>query len=79
MKYFKVVVLLGHFGSGNSHAVALYIKANDDYSAMMKAKSVPGVKHDRMPLSVEEITEQQFKDGRELDEYGNIMANNKKV
>lgn len=78
MKYYKIVVLMGHLGAGNSQAVPLFVKALNAYEAMIKAKKVPGVKHDKQPLSVVEITKEEFAKGREINEYGDFIANKNK-
>ena len=73
MRYFKVMVQLGHMGNGKSRETYLFIYADSILKAMSIAKRTPAVKHSLLPLSVQEITEEEFKEGRKNDPYENAM------
>lgn len=69
MKFFKVRVERGHCGAKNSLETDFYFAAQNAYDAMCMAKKMPGVKHDKMPLKVEEITEEEYVEGRKTSAY----------
>lgn len=47
---------MGHVGTGKHLPVNVYVKANDLVSAMKKAKSIPAIKHGKLPLEMKEIS-----------------------
>lgn len=71
MKYYKVRVLGGHMGGGNTRELIFYIKANSIMDATAKARKMPGVKHDN-PQAVqwaEEVTKEEYDQGRQTSAY----------
>ena len=74
MRFFKVMVRLGHVGKHHkSRETYLYIKADSILKAMAIAKRTPAVKHSLMPLKAIEITEEEYKQGRLDDPYDKAM------
>ena len=73
MRYFKVMVQLGHMGNGKSRETFLYIRANSILKAMSIAKKTPAVKHSLLPLSIQEITREEYIAGRKEDPYIQAM------
>ena len=69
MKYYKVQVKLGHLGSGNGLPSWIYIKSKNILKAIAKARSLPAVKHSRLPLQAIEITEEEYIAGIESQDY----------
>lgn len=68
-KYFKVIVERGHCGSGNGFESAFYFATETAFQAMQKARSMPSVKHHKLPLSVKEITEEEYAEHRQTSSY----------
>lgn len=73
MKYYSVVVKMGHLGTGNFIPVKLYIKASNIMSATKKAQKFPGVKHGRLPLTAKEIGQEEYELGLQNSEYTAFM------
>lgn len=73
MKYYSVVVKMGHMGTGKYMPVKLYIKANNILNATKKAQKVPGVKHDKSPLLAKEIGQEEYEIGLQNSEYTAFM------
>lgn len=70
MKHYAVTCVRGHQGNGNNdNTITFYFKATDSYDAMRRGQSMPGVKHSRLPLSVREITEEQYIQNRKVSAY----------
>jgi len=69
MRYFKVTVERGHCGSGKAIATAFYFAAETALQALKKAQRMPSVKHHKIPLSVVEITQEEYHQGREISAY----------
>lgn len=68
-KYYKVMVERGHIGAGDSLESAFYFEANNAYHAMCLARKMPSVKHNKLPLKVEEITMEEYLEGRKISAY----------
>lgn len=68
-KYYKVTVLAGHVGAGKSRDLILYIKAPDIITATEQAKKMPAVKHDKSVQYAEEITKEEYLEGRKTSAY----------
>lgn len=70
MKYYAVTCIKGHQGVGNDdRTITFYFRTKDSYDAMQKGRKMPGVKHSRLPLSVKEISKNQYLDGRKVSAY----------
>ena len=69
MKFFKVLVKLGHLGRAKYHETWVFVKAEDMYSALKKAQSCPAVKHDKLPTKAVMITEEEYIKGVKEDQY----------
>lgn len=68
MKFYKVVLKRGHMGSGYNHAtITFFEKANNIIDALNNARRHGGVKHDKPPVSVQEIS---------FEEYSQFMHTN---
>ena len=76
MKYYRVLVEIGHLGTGHSNEINLYVKAKDTYTAMKRARMIPGVKHSRVPLSTVEITKEEYDQGMKENRYLKYMQEN---
>ncbi len=76
MKYYCVVVSMGHLGTGKSLPVKIYVEANDMFSAIKKAQRFPGVKHSRFPVSAKVIDKIEFDIGLQNSEYLAFMRIN---
>lgn len=73
MKYYKVVCIFGHRGVKNfKTSICFYIEARSAIEAMNIGKAMPGVKHSRMPLSVVEIGETEYNEGRKVSAYARV-------
>lgn len=68
-RYFKVMCLRGHCGMGHSTEITFVFEAANLIDAMAKAKRMPAVKHTRMICSGKEITEEEYKEYREISAY----------
>ncbi len=73
MRYYKVMVQLGHMGYGSSRETNLYIYANGILDAIKIARRTPAVKHKKLPINVVEITKEEFEEGRKKDPYIKAM------
>ena len=69
MKYFKAVMKMGHCGRGRYREVPVFIYAETLLKAMDRAKNMPGIKHGNLPISVIEITKDEFNKGVAEKEY----------
>lgn len=67
--YYKITCKMGHQGTGKYGDITFYICSTDTASAVEAAKAMPGVKHDRLPQSVEQITRKEFLNGRKTSAY----------
>lgn len=72
MKYYSVVCEMGHQGARRQKTCTFYFEANNSCEAMDKGKSMPGVKHSRMPLSIREINEDTYNAGRITSAYERV-------
>ena len=68
-KYYKVTAERAHLGAGNETDILFYFIATNAYDALCKAKKMPGIKHHRLPLHVEEISENEYANGRKHSGY----------
>lgn len=59
----------GHCGKYKYIPITFGISANNALEAMDKAKAMPGVKHDRPVLSLNEITVQEYFSMRQTSAY----------
>lgn len=69
MKYYMVICLRGHCGTGHSTEIKFAIRANNLLEACDKAKRMPSVKHTRMAIYGKEITEQEYNEYRQVSAY----------
>ena len=69
MRYYKIQVKLGHMGCGNELPSWVYVKAKSMTAAISIAQKLPAVKHNKMPLSAIEISEDDYKVGLESHNY----------
>ena len=70
MKYYKVVCIRAHRGNKNcNNLIGFFFEAHNAVEAMNLGKRMPGVKHDRMPVRVEEITAEEYFEGRKVSAY----------
>jgi len=78
MRYFKLVVNVGHQGRGRTRDIPVFIFEKDMTSAMKRAMNMPGVKHDKIPLSAKEITKEEYDQGIQENAYKKFISNRKK-
>lgn len=70
MKYYKVVCVRAHQGVKNhKNTICFYFEARSALEAMNLGKRMPGVKHSRMPLVVEEVDAVTYFEGRKVSAY----------
>lgn len=70
MKFYKVVVYRGHMGYEHPDTtITFYERANNILEAISKAQKHGGVKHSKPPLSVEEISYQEFQANKNTNAY----------
>lgn len=62
MNYYKVTVKRGHQGSGQYVPITFYFMAKSLWSAINKAKQMPGVKHHASIISAQQITKEEYKE-----------------
>ena len=74
MKYYKVMVLLGHVGNRKGVPTWLYIEAENIIKAIDEARKFPGVKHSRLPDKAMEISYEDYLEGRETKNYNTKMT-----
>ncbi len=74
MKYYKVVVQIGHHGAGRVMDVPVFPRAENLVDAIAEAMKYPGVKHKKIPLTAKEISKEEFLAGRKEDVYGREMG-----
>lgn len=73
MKYFEVTCVRGHCGTKNhKNTITFHFQCRSALEAMNCGKRMPGVKHDRMPLSVKEIGYEEYMEGRKVSAYAGI-------
>lgn len=73
MKYYKVIVTLGHLGKCHGVETTIYVEATSMMKAVKVAQKLPGVKHSKMPSKAVEITEEEYRKGIESQNYYNRM------
>ena len=69
LKFYKVTVERGHMGVGKALETVFYFKAQNAYHAMCLAQKMPSVKHTKLPLKTEEITAEEYYEGRKKSAY----------
>jgi len=69
MRYFMVMCHRGHCGTGHSTEIKFAIKAKNLLDACDQARRMPSVKHTRMVIYGKEITEQEYKEYRQVSAY----------
>ena len=69
MKYYKLIVKIGHGGAGKPKDVPVYVYAENMPAAIKRAMSLPAVKHDEIPLNAKEITKEEYEQGRKEKLY----------
>lgn len=69
MRYYKVIVAMGHQGSGRSRELVFAVKAKNPVDACMIARSFPAVKHRQMPSLTKEIDSKEYLELRRLSAY----------
>lgn len=75
MKYYKVTCTRGHLGKGYQHGlITFYYVAYNILHAMNMAKRQGGVKHDRLPLNCQEISREEYEQGRRMNAYRRAMC-----
>lgn len=57
-KWYKIDCFKTHYGAGHHMDRSLYIFADDTLKALDRYKTLPGVKRDRMPLSIKALREE---------------------
>ncbi len=73
MKYYKAIMQMGHCGRGKHQDVPIYIYAKCMTEAMKYAQNMPAIKKDKMPISLVEISKEEYEEGRAKDEYKNTI------
>ena len=68
-KYYMVVCHRGHCGCGHSTEIKFAIKAKNLLEACDKARHLPSVKHTRMVVYGNEISEQEYIEYRQVSAY----------
>ena len=69
MKYYKVLVVLGHLGGIKGLPTWVYVKANSMVKAIQKARNLPAVKHSQLPKQAVEISKEEYLQGLEINSY----------
>jgi len=78
IKYFEVMVKLGHQGNKRHIESNIYVKASNILSAVEKARQYAGVKHGKYPLQTREVSKEEYEDGRKHGFYNSVFRKNKK-
>lgn len=68
-RYFLITCHRGHCGNGHSSAITFAFEAKNLIEAMDMGKRMPSVKHTRMIMAGKEITEEEYKEYREINAY----------
>ena len=68
-RYFKVRVVRGHCGSGKGFESTFYFACQTAMQALQKAKRMPSVKHSRLPLSVIEVSKEEYEEQLHTSSY----------
>lgn len=69
MKFYMVMCHRGHCGTGHGTEIKFAIRANNLLEACDIARRMPSVKHTRMAIYGEEITEQEYHEYRKISAY----------
>lgn len=67
--YYQALMKMGHMGSGKHLQVNVFVKASNMIAAITKAKNIPAIKHGEMPISIKEISYEEYVEGLKKDEY----------
>lgn len=68
-KYYKVVAERAHLGRGNTNTIAFYYKADNALDAMNKVKHQGGIKRSRVPLRVQEVSQEEYENNIKVSAY----------
>lgn len=79
MKFYMVICQRGHCGVGHSTEIKFAIAASNLLDACDKARRMPSVKHTRMMIYGKEITEQEYKEYRQVSAYERFNQNQQKM
>ena len=79
MKFYMVICQRGHCGVGHSTEIKFAITANNLLEACDRARRMPSVKHTRMMIYGKEITEQEYKEYRQISAYERFNQNQQKA
>lgn len=74
MNYYLVTMPRGHVGIGYEATIQFNIAAQNALKAMKIAQKMGGVKHSKIPLSVKQITEEEFLINKKTNAYVKAMA-----
>lgn len=69
MNYYKVTVKQGHKGSGQYVPLTFYFMAKTLWSAVNKAKQMPGIKHHAFIISAEQVSKEEYMEFRKENAY----------
>ena len=73
MMYYKVVMPRGHQGTNRRKSpcctISFYFEAPSATAAIKEAQSMPGVKHDKMPLTVSAVGAEEYYAMRKISAY----------
>lgn len=72
--YYQALMKMGHMGAGNHLQVNIFIKSHNLISAITKAQKIPAIKHNEMPISIKEISYEEYLIGIEKGEYYSRMS-----
>ena len=68
-KYYRINVPRGHVGAGRHREIVFYIEARSIMAATAIARKMPGIKHSHSVLSAQEITRDEYIEGRTVSAY----------
>ena len=69
MRFYKVVMSMGHQGAGRERELVLAIQAENSIDACMKARNFPAAKHKKIPSLTKEISKEEYLELRRLSAY----------
>lgn len=68
-KFYKVVAERAHLGRGNTSPITFYFKAENAFHALQKTKHQKGIKRSHIPLLVEEVSEEEYRQNIKISAY----------
>lgn len=68
-KYYKVVAERAHLGRGNTAPITFYYRAANAFEAMNKVKHQGGIKRSRVPLRVQEVSQEEYENNIKVSAY----------